>query len=56
MPQTLGKTGFDFVTVLAAAKEADIRARRNISQKGLEAEVRLFDDRNRHGRDHQHIW
>ncbi|WP_300012514.1 hypothetical protein [uncultured Roseobacter sp.] len=37
--QTLGKTLFDFVTFLAASREADIRAQCSNCQNGLEADL-----------------
>ncbi len=35
LPQTLGKTLFDFVTFLAVARRPDIRAPRSIGESGL---------------------
>ncbi|MEL6171712.1 MAG: hypothetical protein AAFR02_06810 [Pseudomonadota bacterium] len=40
LPQTLGKTLFDFVTFLAVAERPDIRAQRSIGEYGLVADFR----------------
>ena len=40
VPQTLGKTAFDFVTLLAAAEEADNSAECSIRQNGLKPDLR----------------
>lgn len=42
LPQTLGKTLFDFVTFLAVAERPDIRAQRSIGEYGLLAAVSYY--------------